>query len=85
MESVTFNCCKHLDHTEGNYVNCVLKNCMDWYVYWERGEAWTEGGRNPRDVQFCSKRGRLNYKSACIEGCAECLDYEDEQRTIEIN
>ena len=48
----------------------------------ESGDIWTDKGRNPRDVQFCSKRGRLNYKSACIEGCAECSDYENEERTV---
>ena len=82
--NISFDCCKYLDHTKSHYTQCTLKNCHSLYVYWERGEVWTDGGRNPRDVQFCSKRGRLNYKSACIEGCNECSDYENEKRTVEI-
>ena len=73
MKEVSFNCFKYLDYTKGRYVQCTLKNCNNLYVYWERGEVWTDGGKNNRrDVQFCSKKGRLNYKSACIEGCNEC-------------
>lgn len=83
MKKVTFNCCKHLNHTKGQYKQCSLKDFRGLYVYWERGEVWTDGG-NRRDVQFCSKRGRLNYKSACIEGCGECSDYDNEERTVEI-
>lgn len=85
MEKITFNCCKYLNHTKDHYTQCTLKNCNNLYVYWERGKVWTDGGRNPRDVQFCNKRGRLNYKSACIEGCSECSDYENEERTIKID
>lgn len=84
MKNVTFDCCKYLDHIKGHYTHCTLKDCHNLYVYWERGEVWTNGGRNPKDVQFCSKKGRLNYKSACIEGCAECNDYENEERTVEV-
>jgi len=82
---ITFKCCKHLDHTKGRYGDCKLKDCHGIFVYWERGETWTEGGRNPRDVQFCSRRGRLNFKSACIASRGgECSDYDEEERTVEV-
>ena len=56
------------------------------FAYWERGAVWTDGGKNPRDVQFCSKRGRLPDKVACLEGAGgECSDYDEEERTVEID
>lgn len=86
MEKVTFSCCKYLDHTKNKYVDCKLKNLKNFCVYWERGETWTDGGRNPKDVQFCSRRGRLNFKTACISGGGgECSDYDEEERTVEID
>ena len=84
MNDVTFRCCKYLDHNK-NYIGCELKSCHDIYVYWERGKEWTDLNNGARDVQFCSKRGRLNFKSACIEGGGgECSLYEEEERTVEI-
>ena len=74
---IKFKGCKHLDFSD-NYTNCKKRaSVADLYAYWERGEVWTDGGTNPRDVQFCKKRGRLNFKSACVHGCAECSDYEE--------
>lgn len=85
MGSITFGCCKYLDHDKNHYPTCKLKSCHDIFVYWERGEMWTDNGQRPSDVQFCSKRGRLNFKSACIEGGGgECLDYDEEKRIVEI-
>jgi hypothetical protein len=81
---LTFRCCKFLNHTKGQYTECTLKDYKGVFAYWERGEIWTDGGRNPRDVQFCSRRGRLNFKTACIEGGGgECSDYDEEERTVE--
>jgi hypothetical protein len=85
MEKVTFCCCKHLDHAKEHYPSCKLKIFHKLFAYWERDEIWLDGGSNPRDVQFCNRRGRLNYKSACMYGCAECSDYENEERTVEID
>ena len=86
MEEITFGCCKHLNHTKGKYTDCKLKNCHNIFAYWERGETWTDEGRNPRDVQFCKLGGRLNFKSACIAGGGgECSDYDEEIRTVELD
>ena len=84
MEKLTFNCCKYLNHAKGSYNGCELKSFKGLCAYWERGEMWTDGGQNPRDVQFCKKRGRLNYPTACIEGGGECSEYTNEERTVEI-
>ena len=85
MKKLTFRCCKYLDHTKGRYVDCQLKNLRGFCAYWERGETWTDNGNNPRDVQFCSRRGRLNFKTACIAGGGgDCSDYDEKERTVEI-
>ena len=85
MKEVTFRCCKYLDHDESHYNQCKLKAIPhNLGVYFERGEVWTEGG-NPRDVQFCKKRGRLNMKTACLDYLGECSDYESEIRTVVVN
>ena len=85
MEEITFRCCKYLDHNEEHYNGCKLKAIHNCGVYFERGEIWTEGGK-PRDVQFCSKRGRLNDKVACLEGAGgECHLYDEEERTVLVN
>ena len=57
--------CKHLDYEEGKYSDCAIKETPEGYKYWERGETWTSGG-NPKNVQFCKLRGRINGIFACI-------------------
>ena len=82
MSEITFRCCKYLDH-EPHYSDCKLRNCCNAFAYWERSKEWTDLANGARDVQFCSKRGRLNFKSACIEGGGgECSLYEEEERTV---
>lgn len=57
--------CKHLDY-ETNYENCKIVTIKpEGWKYWERGKKWTEGS-NPKDVQFCKKRGRINSIFQCI-------------------
>lgn len=86
MKEVTFRCCKYLDHDESHYNQCKLKALPhNLGVYFERGEVWTEGG-NPRDVQFCSRRGRLNSKFACMaDAGGECGDYDEVERTVGVS
>ena len=61
--------CRHLDFEEGKYTDCKIKNCSPHFPevrYWERGERWTEGDRNPQNVQFCGEgRGRINGIFQC--------------------
>ena len=57
---IKFNGCKHLDFSD-SYNHCKKRPAMaDLYAYWERGEVWTDNGSNPRDVQFCKRRGRVS-------------------------
>ena len=85
MEIVRFKCCKHLDHDVNNYTGCILKSCRGHFVYWERGPIWADYADAPIDVQFCKKRGRLNFKSACISGGGgECSHYSEEERIVTV-
>jgi hypothetical protein len=85
MGKITFRCCKFLDHTDGHFIDCKLVPLHHFGVYWERDSAWTDLCNGARDVQFCSKRGRLNCKTACLEGTGgECSDYKEEERTVTV-
>ena len=58
--------CKYLDY-KGKYTDCkiiILPSGMG--QYWERGESWTQNGENPKNVQFCKLRGRINGIFQCI-------------------
>lgn len=75
--------CRHLDHS-GDYPGCTLRTAAPQFpdvLYWERGDALCEGGKLPRNVQFCGKgRGRTNAIFDCYEapGPANCYQPEDE-------
>lgn len=68
--------CKHLDYEEGKYTNCKIVTLpSDMGKYWERGEIWTQGGENPKNVQFCKLRGRINGIFQCInKGEMSCYE-----------
>jgi hypothetical protein len=69
--------CKHLDYSP-NYDDCEIKTLAPHYPqvrFWQRGERWTDGGRNPRDVQFCGQgRGRINGIFQCYNGEMHCYE-----------
>lgn len=69
--------CKHLDYT-GDYHDCAVKTCAPHHPevrYWERGPTWTDGGSNPRNVQFCGAgRGRINGIFQCYNGEMHCYE-----------
>lgn len=76
--------CKHLDY-ETNYLDCKIITLNDFKIpvkYWERGKTWTEGKcneGNPKNVQFCKKRGRINGIFQCYnEGEMSCYEPEEE-------
>lgn len=65
--------CKHLDY-ESEYTDCQIKTCEPHYPevkYWERGERWVKNlpgeKDNPRNVQFCKLRGRINSIFDCYQ------------------
>ena len=75
--------CKHLDY-EGEYIDCKIVEIPGFSCrarYWERGPSWTEGPMNegnPKRVQFCSQRGRINGIFQCYNPgempCYESVD-----------
>jgi len=75
--------CKYLDY-EDHYSGCELITIESHgWKYWQRGKVWTEGPGNegnPKNVQFCKKRGRINEIFACINsdemGCYEAQGEE---------
>ena len=58
--------CKHLDYTEGKYIDCELVTTPEGWRWWKRGKTWTNGLDNPVNVQFCKLRGRINGIFQCI-------------------
>ncbi len=70
--------CKQLDY-ETDYTDCELIIIgPEGWKYWKRGAVWTEGPGNegnPKNVQFCKGRGRINGIFQCINpgemGCYE--------------
>ena len=69
--------CKYLDY-ENNYIDCKIKVLTDFdppVKHWVRGPRWTEGEENegnPKNVQFCKKRGRINDVFSCYNGEHSC-------------
>ena len=64
--------CKHLDYTEGKFTDCEIATAAPHFPdvrYWIRGERWTNNGPNeppnPRNVQFCTRYGRINEVFGC--------------------
>lgn len=73
--------CKHLDY-EDEYIDCKIIELPDGMgQYWERGETWTDGGANPKKVQFCGQgRGRINGIFQCINpGEMPCYEPQEEE------
>ena len=76
-----FTGCEHLDFDK-EYVGCKRQMMGNGKLFWMRPDY---GMDNPRMVQFCKKRGRLNSPESCL--CKEnavCSDYVDFNHNIEI-
>lgn len=80
--------CKHLDYG-GDYTDCEVMTMAPHFPavrFWRRGERWTAGG-NPRDVQFCKLRGRVNDVFSCYNpgemSCHEPVEGGGEPETSE--
>lgn len=52
-------------------------------AYWERPD-YLLTGCDAKNVQFCSKKGRLNSKVSCLEGMGECDRYKEVNHFINI-
>ncbi|MCP4201880.1 MAG: hypothetical protein GY769_08100 [bacterium] len=81
--------CKHLDY-DGDYTDCTIQEAPSGILgesgvrYWERGPTWTEGPgneENPRNVQFCKLRGRINSIFDCYQPPGPMRCHEPEEKT----
>jgi len=70
--------CKHLLYDENNLGNnCTIARLGNENAVWERA------GCDPKLVQFCKLRGRLNDMDACTSAkLARCGEFEDYEHTI---
>lgn len=50
-------------------------------VYWKRPKEICEENS---EVQFCNLRGRLNEKTACINGNAHCSEYKSKDFFVKV-
>jgi hypothetical protein len=64
--------CKNLDYREDQYPSCkLIKTDIGWW--WERQELQNES--DPKKVQFCKLRGRINGIFCCInKGEMNCFE-----------
>ena len=73
MCNVRFTACKYLDFSDNYFAKKQLLS--GGKVFWLR-EAPYEGAA--RMVQFCKKRGRINFATGCTSvETAVCSDYEE--------
>uniref|UniRef100_A0A6M3JL95 Uncharacterized protein n=1 Tax=viral metagenome TaxID=1070528 RepID=A0A6M3JL95_9ZZZZ len=70
--------CKHLDY-ETKFDDCkIITIEPEGWKYWERGKRWTDGS-NPKNVQFCKRRGRINNIFSCINAEMSCYEKQEEK------
>ncbi len=81
-EVVRFTACKHLDFAdEYTAKKQVLHNGK---VFWLRDVAYNP--LLPAEVQFCTKRGRLNNPEACLTYLSRhCDDYAEGEHVINVS
>jgi len=81
MCDVKFTACKHLDFSDNYYAKKQLLS--GGKVFWLR-EAPYEGAA--RLVQFCKKRGRINFATGCTSAeTAVCSDYEEIEHFVNVD
>lgn len=77
--------CKHLDY-DTEFTDCkIIAIESEGWKYWERGDTWTKGEHNkgnPKNVQFCKLRGRINDIFSCINA-GERSCYEEHEKKVE--
>ena len=81
-----FYACKYLIfNKEKIHEKCELKKIHGSIgVYWHRPQDLLPDEFCKSDVQFCSKKGRLNNKLKCLGGYADCDLYENFLHVVEI-
>jgi len=86
MNIIKFKGCKHLIFDKAKIDNRCTLSVLDGNLgaYWERDSSLLPHKSCAINVQFCSKRGRLNSKVACLKDMAECELYEEITHTVVI-
>jgi len=79
--TIKFNACKELDFSEKYSADKVLISLGEKKVCWSRHVFDGE----PRLIQFCKLRGRLNNPEMCTsKKTAQCSDYEDFKHKVKL-
>ena len=76
-KEIKFKACEHLDFADNYSAKKVLFSTK---VCWGRKMV---DGLFPRLIQYCKKRGRLNYPESCLsEADKMCSDYKEFEHTV---
>jgi len=75
---IKFEGCEHLDFLP-NYGNCKRQEIAGGGLFWMRDVDPSM----PSMVQFCKKRGRLNFPEACLKK-GECSDYKKIEHCVDV-
>jgi hypothetical protein len=84
MKEITFEGCKHLiyDRTKLDARMEIVE--IDGYgAHWYRPRNLALDGIV--DCQFCTKRGRIHGRLACLKNFAECGDYENAVHVVNVD
>lgn len=78
-----FSGCRHLDYTAGKYTECY-RNAINARAG-ETRLCWNRAIQ--RDlVNFCTKRGRLNYAVCCsCDADKVCGDFEPNEHVVSVH
>lgn len=77
--NITFTACKWLDYNDSySATKNLISSDKITKVVWDRRPS-----DNPRLVQFCTKRGRMNGPECCLSKLtAMCRDYEEIEHAV---
>ena len=76
-----FSGCAHLDYRD-NFRGAKKQAMGNGKVFWLRDVT----PDLPQMVQFCEKRGRLNFPESCLDDCsARCSEYLETEHVVEVS
>ena len=82
MRIIKFKGCEQLDYSNDYRPACKLQMLGSGHLFWMRSEIWG----NPRMVQFCKLRGRLNNPGSCLKKeNAICSEYKEIEHKVEVD
>jgi len=82
METIEFEGCEQLNFSDDYKKSCRLQQLGSGHLFWMRNKIWGD----PRMVQFCKLRGRLNHPESCLKKeNAVCSEYKEFMHRIEVD